>query len=65
MTPNELRIPKIFSEEDKKFNREMIDLARSKPKEKIPSPYFQDRDYDFTSEILDAYREKWLIKFDD
>lgn len=66
----------FFSEEDKEFNREMVRRSYEQgsvlgnPEDRggkmemgnlIENKMFQDRQYDFTSEILDGYREKWSI----
>lgn len=50
-----------FSEEDKKFNKEMVDRGDPKSLETFISQNspFSSRNYDFTSEILEEYREKW------
>ena len=67
---------RIFSDEDRKFNREMIDCARAnRVDQRIPdrrggkmlmgnrleSKIFENRDYDITSEILSEFRKKWGI----
>lgn len=69
-----IMIRKIFSEEDRKFNRKMIDCALESQKQhnvpdrrggkmqmgnRLESKIFEDRNYDITSEILAEFREKW------
>ena len=71
-----LNVEKIFTEEDKKFNRMMIDCAlESRQKRELPdrrggkmqmgnhleSMLLEHRDYDFSSEILADFRRKWGI----
>lgn len=55
-------ITSMFTEEDKKFNRKMMKrgIELSYGKKKRPS-IFQDRQYDFSSEILGDFRKKWGI----
>ena len=72
----DLVVKKIFTEEDKKFNRFMIDCALdSRQRQNVPdrrggkmqmgnrleSELFKDREYDFASEILADFRRKWGI----
>ncbi len=67
---------RIFSDEDRKFNREMIDCVKENRKEqnipdrrggkmlmgnRLESKIFEDRNYDFTSKILAEFRDKWGI----
>lgn len=67
---------RIFSDEDRKFNREMIDCARENRVEqsfpdrrggkmlmgnRLESKILENRDYDITSEILSEFRKKWGI----
>lgn len=69
-----MEILEVFTEEDIKFNRKMVDCAlKLQQSKKIPdrrggkmamkshlkSDMFKERDYDFTSEILGEFREKW------
>lgn len=72
----DLRAISFFSEEDKKFNKEMVMRSVDKAKDAMASErrggkmlmgdlferkMYQDRKYDFTSEILGEYRKKWGI----
>ena len=65
---------RIFSEEDRKFNRDMIDCAKANRREqnipdrrggkmlmgnRLEAKIFENRDYDITSEILAEFRKKW------
>lgn len=69
-----IEIKSFFSEEDKAFNRQMVlrslgkgDAVASSEHRggKMPmnslteSRLFQNRQYDFSSEILGEYRRKW------
>ena len=60
MSREDLKIRRIFSEEDKKFNRKMIELSLKYPKVSLPL-LDEKREYDFSSEILAAFRKKWGI----
>lgn len=72
-----LNVIKFFSEEDKLFNLEMVNRSLCKTNDitvsdlmstKIPISdlfilqLYQDRQYDFTSEILGEFRKKWGIE---
>ena len=67
-------IENVFTEEDKEFNRMMVNNALNYNKQQsIPDRrggkmqmnnryepiMFKDRDYDFTSDILDDFSRKW------
>lgn len=67
---------RIFSDEDRKFNREMIDSVRENRKEysnpdrrggkmemenRLKTNIFEGRDYNIASEILVEFRKKWGI----
>lgn len=55
-------IVKIFTEEDKKFNRMMIDEAKNMQKiNHIKSDNFKNRNYDFVSDIIKYFRKKYGI----
>lgn len=71
---DDLKIISFFSAEDKKFNREMVVRSMDKEKDVIVPErrggkmlmgdllerrMYQNRKYDFTSEILGEYRKKW------
>ncbi|MDE6847155.1 MAG: hypothetical protein K2J99_15515 [Lachnospiraceae bacterium] len=71
-----LEIISFFSAEDREFNREMVVRSMNQEKSIImperrggkmlmddlfKRSMYQDRQYDFTSEILDEYRKKWGI----
>lgn len=71
-----LEINSFFSEEDKVFNRQMVLRSLEKGDEVVSSEHrggkmqmhsltgsrmFQNRQYDFTSEILGEYRRKWRL----
>lgn len=71
-----LEIVEVFTEEDIKFNREMVDRAlKLREQRKFPdrrvgkmqmknqkkSDMFAERDYDFSSKILSEFRRKWGI----
>lgn len=69
-----LEIMEVFTDEDIKFNRKMVDRALTlQENKKFPdrrggkmpmknqwkSDMFEGRDYDFSSEILGDFRRKW------
>lgn len=69
-----LEINSFFSEEDRKFNRQMVQRLLRRGKAAVTSEHrggkmpmnsfkesriYQNRQYDFSSEILDEYRRKW------
>ena len=69
-------LQRIFSDEDRKFNRKMIDCVRGNRKEqnipdrrggkmlmgnRLESKIFENRNYDITTKILAEFREKWGI----
>lgn len=71
---NNIEIIKVFNEEDKRFNRLMVDYGQKFQqgidisdkhggKMYINNPYEDDllkeRDYDFTSDVIEAIRNKW------
>jgi len=56
----ELEIFEIFTEEDIKFNRKMVDEGL-KSKEKRKPSIFKNRNCDYTSEIINEFRRKWGI----
>lgn len=71
-----LKVISFFSAEDREFNREMVVRSMNKEKDTtMPEPrggkmlmddlfkrsMYQNRQYDFTSEILNEYRKKWGI----
>lgn len=73
---SELEIIQVFTEEDIKFNKKMVELGYELQEQKrFPdrrggkmnmygqqgSSMFAGRDYDFTSEILAEFRRKWGI----
>jgi hypothetical protein len=55
----ELKIFDVFTEEDIKFNRKMVDEGLKSKKTK-PS-IFKNRNCDYTSEIINEFRRKWGI----
>lgn len=72
-----LNVTSFFSEEDRLFNREMVMRSLNKTNSVAVSEsrggkmsmndlfedeLYQDRKYDFTSEILCEYRRKWGIE---
>lgn len=73
---NNLEFLDIFTEEDIAFNRKMVDLTlelqnakrfpekrggKMQMKNRQKSGMFEDRDYDFSSEVLGEFRRKWGI----
>lgn len=72
-----LNVTSFFSEEDRLFNREMVMRSLNKtnsvtvPESRggkmsmddlFEGELYQDRQYDFTSEILGGFRKKWGIE---
>ena len=55
----ELKIFDVFTEEDIKFNRKMVDEGL-KSKKRKPS-IFKNRNCDYSSEIINEFRRKWGI----
>ena len=60
MSQKELEICNVFSEEDKKFNRKMVEVATEFPKKTL-DPFEEKSEYDISSEIIEAFRAKWGI----
>ncbi len=73
----EIEIKSYFSKEDKDFNRKMVEWGLEGEKSlgvaedrggkmhmssSIISRMFPNREYDFSSEILEEYRRKWGIQ---
>ena len=56
----DLNFLEIFTKEDIEFNHQMVDEAL-KLQGKIKKYMFQNRNYDFSSEILSEFRRKWGI----
>lgn len=71
-----IEIINVFTEKDKKFNRLMVERALMDEQKvqgaerrggKMPMPeqmgtgLYQERNYDFTSEIINDFRRKWGI----
>ena len=69
-------VENIFTDEDKRFNRFLVDCAlESQQKKNIPDRrggkmsmgnhleygLLKDRNYEFTSEVLTQFRKKWGI----
>lgn len=55
----DLHIETIFTDEDKKFNRLMVDNTRNLKNNTTSS--FQNQEYDFISKILNDFNKKWEI----
>ena len=60
MSQKELEICNVFSQEDKKFNRQMVEASRKFPKLTLDC-FEEEREYDISSEIIEAFRIKWGI----
>ncbi len=55
----DLHIETIFTDEDKKFNRLMVNNTRNLKDSTTSS--FQNQEYDFISKILNDFNKKWEI----
>lgn len=59
----EKSIPKIFTEEDIKFNRKMVDEERKlEQKGKLRKVNTRTTNCSFISEIINEFRRKWGIE---
>lgn len=56
-----IKIENCFSEQDKEFNRTMVNNSMRCNNEK-KSMMFKDRNYDFSSDIINEFYKKWNIK---
>lgn len=76
MEMDNIEIVNVFTEKDKSFNRIMVERAlldeqkvqgaerrggKMPMQEQVGTSLYQNRNYDFTSEILNDFRKKWGI----
>ena len=56
-----IKIENCFSEQDKEFNRTMVNNSMRCNNEKR-AMMFKERNYDFSSDIINEFYKKWNIK---